>query len=65
MDDTCLCGEGAETFLHLTGVQVDQQEGSETRSSRERHEDTGGGSHEGSAAWKTGVWDTRVRDLCS
>ena len=47
-------GRSRDLSPPATGVQVDQQEGSETRSPRQRHEDTGGGSHEGRAAWKTG-----------
>ena len=47
-------GRSGDLSPSAIGVQVDQQEGSETRSPRQRHEDTGGGSHEGSAAWKTG-----------
>jgi hypothetical protein len=65
MDDSCLCGEGAETFLHMQlacklksrraaiqGAHDDVMRVLEEEVMREAPPD------------RSGVWDTRVRDLC-
>ena len=65
-DDSCLCGEGAETFLHMQlacglksrraaiqGAHDDVMRVLEGEVMREATPD------------RRGVWDTRVKDLCS
>jgi hypothetical protein len=61
MDDSCLCGEGAETFLHMQiacklksrRVAIQRAQDDVMRVLSEAPPDS------------RGVWDTRVRDLCS
>ena len=50
MDDTCLCGEGAETFLHM---QLACKLKNRRATIQGAHDDV-----------MRGVWDTRVGDLC-
>ena len=66
VDDTCLCGEGAETFLHLqlacklTSRRAARQ-GAHDNVMRILEEEVMRDAPPG----RRGVWDTRVRDLCS
>jgi hypothetical protein len=64
--NTCLCGEGAETFLHLqlacklTSRRAARQ-GAHDNVMRILEEEVMRDAPPG----RRGVWDTRVRDLCS
>jgi hypothetical protein len=65
-DDTCLCGEGAETFLHL---QLACKLTSRRAARQGAHDNVMRILEEGvmrdAPPGRRGVWDTRVRDLCS
>jgi hypothetical protein len=50
MDDSCLCREGAETFLHM---QLACKLKNRRATIQGAHDDV-----------MRGVWDTRVGDLC-
>jgi len=66
MDDSCLCGEGAETFLHM---QLACKLKSRKAVIQGAHDDVMRVLVEEvmreSSPDRRRVWDTRVRDLCS
>jgi hypothetical protein len=65
MDDSCLCGEGTETFLHM---QLACKLKSRRASIQGAHDDVMSVLEaevmRGALPDRRGVWDTRVRDLC-
>ncbi len=64
-DDSCLCGEGAETFLHM---QLACKLESRRAAIQGAHDDVMRVLEEEvmreTATDRRGVWDTRVKDLC-
>ena len=65
MDDSCLCGEGAETFLHM---QLACKLKSRRAAIQGAHDDVMRVLEEvmrEALPDRRGVWDTRVLDLCS